>query len=1163
MQKLLLLLMVIACGALSPWSLADDEFQPQLIEKPLPKKNVNSYNSKDKVARNGGAWAPTPTWDAVRAYVQKTYSAPKVDFATRRATILSDAHLLTREVFAFDPENVYLGGVAACGGMAFAPFPMISGSSVGAARLDKGKMVLLPHDGIYDYAARYPTSNTAQFLKNILAWSAKDTPRVAVLDEGSPELLQKDLRAIRGYDATARCRFQNLSDYDVVLCRGTMHYSPQNIQRLETFVRGGGLLVVAETAWYFLGNPYTIQNYPIHKLTAQAGLWFTPAMPQLTRALRDDDVWFFSNTENFVAFYDTISAFSKDAIASLCALAEQSIAIMTDNPKIRDVIMNFAIQMPLPYMDKTHPFMKKKYPVQAVMARAQSEMLKALPPNKVPIHPCAKDWPGLVSIDATRISRTLDIPLETPSHGFGHNLSDWHTWRMTGLYAPAGQPITVRVPDSMVNQNIKIQIGCHVDVTFDYQDAWTRFPEVMRTATITRKETVITSAFGGIVTIAVPPGHPAGVGRIEIEGAVLAPYYVYGETSLDAWKNERSKAPGAWGYLESDKLIAFGKRKHLEKLTVPDSVCTHWYNVIALGDYVTALDSLRKRPEMVISDRQINVGYGHAGYPAMMCYDEDDIMVSPRLIHTGDWGFYHELGHGYQNAFRSKFSLANHAEIDVNIFPYIVHEKIHGNLHPLFLSPPHSTVDPAAILSDLEKQNATPEDLRVYEKLGNASYYFYWQLRAAFGWELFAAVNREIIQDPYNQKNPVTHAMNDKYRFMYLLCLKSQRNLIPYFKAYGFRDFSKEFRDAVKGLQAWSGNTPITAPKSQALSCREDVARGTLLTRVTGAASQEPGDTLFYRILSGNEDGAFRLNPYTGELYAMDVDFERKSHYNLCVEAFDADLIPQTASCTLSVKIVDVDEAPQLVPSVLPLIGSSAGVYVGKPVVRYQKGDSELLFQIVEGNDSGLFRINKRSSMIMLVKDVPENPPPFYELTLSVQSQKNLKHKTLGKVKILPGCQTGFLCRRWDTLNENLLTKMQPNEEVLLSRCSHMDATHPNSIHEYTTFFRAPHRGFYRFYVAGDDQATLYFSKDSNYENLRYIAQSPSWTHSEDFTRFPAQMSAPILLEEGSLYLIRAVQLNASGLGSCSVGVKWDNAIHVLEDNCFLPPQMPSPLKEE
>ncbi|MBM4028404.1 MAG: hypothetical protein FJ280_23870, partial [Planctomycetes bacterium] len=82
-----------------------------------------------------------------------------------------------------------------------------------------------------------------------------------------------------------------------------------------------------------------------------------------------------------------------------------------------------------------------------------------------------------------------------------------------------------------------------------------------------------------------------------------------------------------------------------------------------------------------------------------------------------------------------------------------------------------------------------------------------------------------------------------------------------------------------------------------------------------------------------------------------------------------------------------------------------------------------------------------------------------------------------------------------------------------------------------------PETADYTFWMASDDFGELRLSTDADPANAKVIANVPGWTNSREWTKYPAQKSAPIKLEAGKKYYIEV--LMKEGGGGDNVAVSW------------------------
>lgn len=74
-----------------------------------------------------------------------------------------------------------------------------------------------------------------------------------------------------------------------------------------------------------------------------------------------------------------------------------------------------------------------------------------------------------------------------------------------------------------------------------------------------------------------------------------------------------------------------------------------WRKVVSVKDALAGSTSERRRPERIVLDTQISVGWMHSGYPIIAHLRDAPISVDAEKLRADGWGFFHELGHNYQS----------------------------------------------------------------------------------------------------------------------------------------------------------------------------------------------------------------------------------------------------------------------------------------------------------------------------------------------------------------------------------------------------------------------------------------------------------------------------------------------------------------------------------
>ncbi len=87
-----------------------------------------------------------------------------------------------------------------------------------------------------------------------------------------------------------------------------------------------------------------------------------------------------------------------------------------------------------------------------------------------------------------------------------------------------------------------------------------------------------------------------------------------------------------------------------------------------------------------------------------------------------------------------------------------------------------------------------------------------------------------------------------------------------------------------------------------------------------------------------------------------------------------------------------------------------------------------------------------------------------------------------------------------------------------------------------TGWLCAPETGYYRFWIASDDNGSLRLSADADPAGAEEIAFHTGWTQPREWDKFPTQQSAEIWLEAGQAYWIEALMKEATGGDNVAVG---------------------------
>jgi len=448
-------------------------------------------------------------------------------------------------------------------------------------------------------------------------------------------------------------------------------------------------------------------------------------------------------------------------------------------PRLADLRAKHADDLVL---TRRHP-LKRANVLGRLLLAVDLDQAATAPPEKVEAHPSAAVFPGSVPADAPRVQQVVTVETAVPA------------WHSTGLYAAPGEVIAVTVPAAAANKGLEVRIGCHKDNLWRHE-TWRRVPSICLRRPLAQPVTRVASPFGGLVYIEVPRGATLGKVRATIAGAVEAPYYVHGQTTVEAWRKSIRTRAAPWAELASDKII----------LTVPSTAIRHLEDPAALMDFWNAVADAcadlaarprdRDRPERYVTDLQIAAGYMHSGYPIMTLLDVAPVMVDVQRLkrsgHGGVWGLFHELGHNHQNR---DWTFRGTVEVTVNLFTMYVLETVCG-LEPTRC---HSGISDRSRARKMQAYFANP-DFAKWQRDPFLALIMYIQMQKAFGWEPFKKVFAEYRALPNAERPKSDDAKRDQWLVRFSRAVG--RNLGPFFEAWHVPT-SKAARQSIADLPVW------------------------------------------------------------------------------------------------------------------------------------------------------------------------------------------------------------------------------------------------------------------------------------------------------------------------------------------------------------------------
>ena len=692
-------------------------------------------------------------------------------------------------------------------------FPVVVGATgdtrapvVAAGRWQGGRIVALGHDG-YFKRATIETGDTGRLLANALQWAAGEnaTPRVGVAAGREGELRAWLTEA--DYDAVeVTLTAESLATVDVFAARIWNQTLPEQ-DALGEFVRAGGGLLTVSTAWSWADNHPQLElvaDFAGNRLLAPVGIQWSDGYLQRTSALGytvdtppNALTHALSALDAIKAHEDGTLKMSQSELDQASATLERAVRCLPPGNQVLATPLR-ALFDPAE-SDVRWPTENDPVGTDDVAARLAATLYviehDRTPAESVRAHPSAADFPGAVPVNAPRIARRLTIDTAVPR------------WHSTGLYAGPGELVTVRVPTAAAESGaLQVRVGAHTDVIWRRAE-WTRMPEISRRFPVSSPTTRVANAFGGLIYIEVSSDVDIGKVDVVIEGAVAAPLFVLGETDPAAWRAEIRHAPAPWAEIAGRNMIVTTDAREVRELDDPTAVATTWDTVLDLIAELAAWSSPRASPERFVVDREISVGYMHAGYPLMAHLDvQANLVDAAHLRIEGNWGMFHEVGHNHQNY---DWTFNGTTEVTVNLFTLYVYESLIGIL-------PTSDPWPGSDRSRAELMalyNFNNPDFEQWKREPFLALIMYAQLQEKFGWEAFQQVFAEYLHLPDADRPKSDDDKRDQWLVRFSRTVG--RNLGPFFEAWGVPT-SQAARDEVADLPAW---LPIDLP-SRALCPR-------------------------------------------------------------------------------------------------------------------------------------------------------------------------------------------------------------------------------------------------------------------------------------------------------------------------------------------------------
>ena len=369
-------------------------------------------------------------------------------------------------------------------------------------------------------------------------------------------------------------------------------------------------------------------------------------------------------------------------------------------------------------------------PVLDFLGRWQADPVRAWPAR-----PEAADFPGVPPPGSPRLARTVAIDLSVPR------------WHGTGLFAAAGEKLTVQLPPGAEKKGLRLRIGsttCRLVGKKKLQ----RPPVVDLEVPLETRTLTLASPFGGLVYVVVPKGLS---GRVDVKlgPACPAPTYTLGKTTPEAWRKRRA-LPAPMAELATDKVILTVPSEVIRDLDDPAPLLKTWDRVMDLDAKLTAISPVRESPERFCCDVQLCAGFMHAGYPIMIPTGSAKHLVDNAGILAGKdvWGLFHEMGHNHQNR---DWTFDGTGEVTVNFFTLYCLRHLCGQTSR------QTRMGESRLAEKVRKWNDAGRPLDEWKKDPFLALDFFVRLEEKYGWEAFEELFAE-----YRALKPSERPKNDR-----------------------------------------------------------------------------------------------------------------------------------------------------------------------------------------------------------------------------------------------------------------------------------------------------------------------------------------------------------------------------------------------------------------
>jgi hypothetical protein len=691
-----------------------------------------------------------------------------------------------------------------------------AGAIAAQANVGRGMVVAFAHPTYLSTELYRGDADAREMMKRILAAAATSGTRVVCAEDASSKQLAEVVGGAewRATDDSWRDAISKpASERPSVLVISTHDLNTaEDRARVMQFVKDGGMLITGGLAWGWLQlNPgKTLQEHPGSLLLREVGIAFADGTVDEDANDRYQLVPFSDDTRDAVSgimhAYGT-GEIDRKRIAKTVERLRLGLRTLPADVAASELGLQQLLKENAEQLSRDYETMRTRG------LRAGHEPLGLLDAEQfvgdefdadvaqVREHPSAAAFPGLMAASASRETREVVVDTTMPG------------WRCTGLFVPAGEVVTVAMDSDYAKSGLWLQVGSHLDPAL--RQPLRRLAKVTRRFAIDAAEVQVASAVGGLLYLDVPTELRTKSITLRVSGAVAAPHFVLGETTIKAWQEELRNAPGPWGEIESREIALTVPSELLRTLDDPQALLELWDRIVQFQGSLEPrrLNGLGDRQARYVPDPHVSWGYMYAPadrpltIPMSAAKNIIDTAMLSRSSDGDAWGLFHEMGHWHQN---DMWTFEGTGEVTVNLFTLYTIDKVCGLPTT---DAREKTFKPAKLLDTMRKHVAMGAPFAKWKSDPFLALAMYVQLQQAFGWETYVDVFRAYRELPKAQRPKTDDEKRD--RWLTMMSRRAGHNLGPFFQAWGVPT-SASARQEIADLPDWMPDgwtDPLAVPQ--------------------------------------------------------------------------------------------------------------------------------------------------------------------------------------------------------------------------------------------------------------------------------------------------------------------------------------------------------------